>query len=224
MANNIMFLIRREFYALWSEKTMGVMFVALLVFTACFASLINFASLLFLLMTVYYYIQNVFSLDEKYRTELFFASLPVRRGEIVIARYGGVMVIAVVYFTLVYFVNACSMLGGKAEKIIPLGYCATALMILSVITSLTFPIYFKFGLARAKNVISFILGGTVMAGTMITMHMSEGPNGMLNVFSKALIFPSPQDFLHALFLIGIAILLLGVSILVSVALYSRRDL
>lgn len=224
MANNIMFLIRRDFCALWSEKTMGVMFVALLVFTACFASLINFASLLFLLMTAYTYIQNVFSLDEKYRTELFFASLPVRRVEIVIARYCGVLAIAVVYFALAYFVNACSILGGKAERVIPLGYCATVLMILSVITSLTFPFYFKFGFARAKNVISFILGGTVMAGTMITMHMSEGSNGMLNVFSKALTFPFPQDFLHALFLIGVAIFLLGVSIIVTVALYSRRDL
>ncbi len=232
MASNIVNLIWKDFYALWSEKMMGLTFIALLLISAFFASYLNFSSLVFVLITASSYILNMFSLEEKFRTERFFASLPVRRSDIVLARYGGVLAIAGAYFVMAYLANAVYIFAGKNEfadktdvRPIPLGYCATVLVILAIITSFTFPFYFKFGLAKAKTITTLLFSVFMgLTGVLMFMPPSGGPNRVMKAISAVLTSPFPHDLMHALLLICVAILLLGVSISAAVALYSRKDL
>lgn len=225
MANNIVSLIRKDFGALWSEKTTGRMFVALLAMSAIFASSRNFSSLLFVLLTASTYILNVFNLEEKFRTERFFASLPVRRREIVLARYGGVLAIAGAYFALAYLANAVAILAGKTgARPISLGYCASVLVILAVITSFTFPLYFRFGVAKAKTITTLALSVVMGLSTLILFVPNGGSNRVMKAISAVLSSPFPRDLPYALLMIGVAILLWGVSIPLAVTLYSRKDL
>ncbi len=226
MANNILNLIRKDFCALRSEKPMGPMFVILLVISGIFASYLSLASLVFVLLTASSYILNVFSLEEKFRTERFFASLPVRRRDIVFARYGEIFIIFGAYVIIAYPANAVSIAIGKIEtRIIPLGYCAAVLLILAFMTSFTFPIYFKLGLAKAKTVTNLILGlFMAVAFAMITMRWGEGSYRAPKSISAFMNSPFPHDLPFTLLLITIAILLWGISIPTAVALYSRKEL
>jgi hypothetical protein len=190
-------------------------------------------------MTASYYTVNVFSLDEKFRTERFFASLPVRRKDIVLARYAGVMAIAGAYFVVAYLVNAVSILlvplyggaqiylkvFGKTEvQTIPLGYCATVLVLVAIIPALTFPLYFKLGLAKAKTITTLLLAIFMALITLIILLPSGGSHRVMKVIPAVMTAPFPRDLLFILLLIAAAILLWGVSIPVAVALYSRKDL
>jgi len=225
MASNIVNLIRKDFCALWSEKTMGLTFVGLLVMCAIFASSLTFSSLMFVFLIASSYTLNVFSLEEKFRTERFFASLPVRRRDIVLARYGEIWAIAGAYFVVAYLANAVSILVGKTEvRPIPLGYCATVLVILAFTTSFTFPFYFKLGPAKAKAVTTPLLASVMaMAVAIMAMRPSGGSHQVMKAVSAVRNSPFPRDLPHTLLLMGAAILLWGVSIPVAVALYSRRD-
>jgi len=225
MANNVLNLIRKDFIALWSEKTTGFLFAALLAISALFASYLTFSSLVFLLLVASTHTLNVFNLDEKFRTERFFASLPVRRRDIVLARYGELLAIAGAYFVMAYLANTASILAGKTEAQIPLGYCASVLVVLAFMSSFTYPFFFKRGLSKAKSVTTILLAIFMApASTMIFMRPGDGSNQTAKAFLAAMNSPFPRDLLHTLLLIGIAILLWGVSIPVAVALYSRRDL
>ncbi len=226
MANNILSLILKDLCALWSERMMGLMFVCLLAIGAVFASYQDFPSLLFVFMTVSVYIMNVFSLEEKFRTERFMASLPVRRRDIVLARYGGILAIAAVYFVVAYLANVISILIGRpGVRLIPLGYCSTVILILGFTASFTFPFYFKFGMTKAKTVTNLLVTVLMALGVVVmTLRQGGGSNQARRTISAFLNSPFPRDLPHTLLLMCVAILLLGVSIPVAVALYSRKDL
>lgn len=219
-------LIRKDFRSLWSEKIAASLFVALLAMSAIMASSLSFSSLLLVFFTTSVYILNVFALEEKFRTERFFASLPVRRGDIVLARYGGVMAIAGAYFAVAYFANAVSILAGKPEaRPIPLGYCATVLAILAFFTSFTLPFYFRLGLARARTITTLlVVVPMTWGGLLIGLGSRRGSLSVMNTVSAVMNSPFPRDLPHSLLMMGAAIILWGVSIPVAVALYSRRDL
>lgn len=235
MWNNILNLIRKDFCSLWNEKLSACMFVAMLVISAVFASSPSFSSLVFVFFTASSYILNVFSLEEKFRTERFFASLPVRRRDIVLARYGGILAIAGAYFVVAYLANAVSifvgsewehkLLGKTVVRPIPLGYCTSVLVILALISSFTFPLYFKLGLAKAKTILSlFLMVFMALSGVLLISRPSGGSNRVMKAIAAVLNSPFPHDLPHALLVMGVAILLWGVSIPLAVALYSRKDL
>ena len=208
MANNIVNLIRKDFGAMWSERRMGLVFVVLLVMSAIWATYLNFASL-----------------EEKSRTERFFASLPVLRRDIVLARYGGVFIIAAIYFLMACLAGAVSNFAGKTDmQPITPGYCATVLVVLAFVTSLTFPFYFKYGLARAKAITTLLLGVFMALTIPIIANLGGGSSKVLNSFLTILHSPFPRDLFNTLLLIGIAIILWSVSIPVTVAVYSKKDL
>ena len=226
MANSIASLMRKDFCVLCSEKTTGLLFAALLALSAAFAYSLNFSSLVFVMFTASSYIMNIFGLEEKYRTETFFASLPVRRKDIVFARYGEVLAIAAAYFALAYLSNTISFYAGKtAVRLIPIGYCASVLLVLSFISSFTFPFYFKLGLAKAKIVTTLLFSGFMALFTAIMFaHPRESAARSAKIFSQLFNAPFPRDPLNVLLLLGCAILLWGASIPVAAAVYSRKNL
>jgi ABC-2 type transport system permease protein len=226
MGNNVLNLIWKDFRALWSEKMSAFMFVGLFAISAIFASSPSFSSLVFVFVTASTYILNVFALEEKFRTERFFASLPVRRRDIVLARYGGVMAIAAAYFAMAYLVNVAFILAGKpGARPIPLGYFATVFAILAFFTSFSLPFYFKLGVAKAKTVTTVLVIVPMTVGVLlIVLRPSGGSLPMMKAISAVMSAPFPPDLSRALLTIGAAILLLGVSIPVAAVLYSRRDL
>ena len=217
MSEKIINLIRRDFYALWIEKGVGVSVFMPLIFLSPAAPFWRFFSLIFLPIIIQLYSNNVFILEEKYRTGSYFASLPVRRRDIVLSRYFGVIVLVAFHLVLAYSSNLALMLAGKPKFQLLPGYFALALIFASLLTSFSFPFYFKYGATKVMNSLTIVVIG-VFYGFIFAVAKTPG----LAEKVRNLSFMGPLS--TSLLLTGIAILLFIVSIRISTAIYLKRDL
>jgi ABC-type transport system involved in multi-copper enzyme maturation permease subunit len=178
MRNPMANLIVKDFRAAWSEKTVAVTSIFLVVMSAlittspCVASSIASSFMLSMCML------NIFSIEEKYRTERFFASLAVRRRDIVFARYGNLAIIVAVYCVLAVVANHAEILAGNpAAHPVSLGYFALTVSLIAFYSAISFPFYFKLGVLKARAVtillmivpmtgIGFLMGLSYTAGFM----------------------------------------------------------
>ncbi len=217
MSDNIINLIRRDFYALWTEKGVGAVVFLSLIFMSPAAPVWKFITLIFLPIILQMYSSNTFILEEKYRTERFFASLPVRRRDIVLSRYYGVVVILAVHLILAYSGNLAFKFAGLIKFQIPPGYFALTLIVSSLPASITFPVYFKFGATKAMNGLTLGLMGVFYAVFFAVFKIP-------GLFEKIRKLSLADDFVTSLLLTGTAILVFVLSIKISTAIYSKRDL
>ncbi|NLD38082.1 MAG: ABC-2 transporter permease [Desulfatiglans sp.] len=220
MKGNIINLVRRDFDALKSDRIMSNLSTALFTLSVIFASLVNDISLLPLFLFIYNYIQNLFSLDEKHPTEKYFASLPVRRSEIVLSRYLGVVVITAIYLLIAYLVNRGFIffnfsLSVEARQPLPAGYIILVFLILAFLTSFTLPFYFRFGFSKSNGV-SVILWMVLGALTLASFFDSDRSSLTDFIFC--------QEITGSIILFGSAVLLLAISVPLTVALYNKKDL
>lgn len=215
MANNIINLIRQDHYAIWNGKTIGATIPVLIIIGGLLAPFSKIFGLAYVLMLVLFSTES-FVIEEKYRAEKYIASLPVRRRDIVLARHLELIVSVVLYLVLAYSCNLVLQLMGRTEFQILPGYYAVVLIFVSLL-SFIFPLYFKFGAINTRAVTTIMFLGGVF-GFMI----AAGKNpALIKKITNAMF---PEDFLTALFLIGIAILLFVISIKISTAIYSKKDL
>ncbi len=216
MAGNITNLIRKDFYALWTEKGIGVVIFIPLTAISPVAPAWTLFTLFYLLLLIHFYSSNIFILEEKYRTAGFFGSLPVRRKDIVLSRYFGIVVLMAVHLLLAYSSNLVFKLAGMLKLQLPPGYFALALLLISILASFSFPFYFKYGATKAT--IGLTLG---FAATFFIFFFAVSK--IPGLVEKIRNF-SFTDVLTSSLLSGIAILLFVVSIKISTQIYSKRDL
>jgi hypothetical protein len=227
MANKVLVLIGKDFRSLWSEKITGLSLLFLLAMSALSASSVTFSGLGIAFFTTSFYIMSVFSLEESFRTERFFASLPVRRRDMVLARYGGIIAITAAYFALAYAINAVFILAGMPKaRPIPIGYCATVLALVAFFSSFALPFYFKFGMAAKARIVTMflIILPMTVGGALIGQGNAGASLPVMKAFTELMANPFPRDPLVVLITFGAAFLLWGTSIPVAVLLYSKRDL
>jgi ABC-2 type transport system permease protein len=229
MTGNIINLVRRDFYVILSEKAIGFIFLFILIMSVVTVSRLNLWSMFFLFMLIFFYIQNVFLLEEKYRAEIFSASLPVRRSDLVMARYIGVAAIAGIYILVVYCANAL-MLYFKVSNIqpIPASYCVNILLTLVLTTSITYPFLFRFGFTKAQTTsrmlivaVAMVAGGALGARTGVILIKSKG-TGVVSALLSGDIYP--QSIITTMVLFGASVILMGVTIPVTLVFYNKKDL
>ncbi len=227
MANRIAALMGKDFRSLLNERMTAGMFLLLLVLSAFMAPSLSFTGLGLAFYAVSIFILFTFSLEEKFRTARFFASLPVRRRDVVAARYGSVIAMTLVFIALALIMDVILIAAGNPNaRPIPLGYCAMALALVSFFTSFSLPFYFKFGMAEKARIVTILI--IVIPVTLGGAAMGVGNAGVSAPFVKTVqeftANPYPRDIPASLILIGAAILLWVVSFPVSVRLYAGRDL
>lgn len=224
MIGNIINLVRRDLYILMSVKMTGFMVLFFLIMSVVTVSSLNPLSMLFLYLFILSFIVNVFQLEEIYRTEIFYASLPVRRSDIVVARYIGAALITGIYILVIYCTNALMLcLNIRDVQPIPASYCVNVLLILALTTSITYPLYFRFGFTRAKAALMMlIMAAGVALGIRAGALIKNKGTGVVEALLVGSIYP--QGIITTLILIGAAVILMGVTIPVTLALYSKKDL
>lgn len=216
MAGNIINLIRKDFYALWTEKGVGSTIYTLLVIGSICTPVMKLIYIIYLFFIINMYIYNTFMLDEKYRTGRFFASLPVRRVDIILSRYLGIVIIMLIHLALAYSSTLILKLSGIARHGILPGYYAVALTIASIIALTYFPFYFRYGI-KAMNIMSRLFMG-LFFGIMFALFKKE-------VFFKEIMdYSFTNVFTTSLLLTGAAVLLFVISIKISSVIYLKRDL
>lgn len=217
MAGNIINLIRKDFYALWTEKGVGAaVFLPIIIFSPT-APVWKSFSLIFLLIILHTFGMNAFMLEEKYITSRFFASLAVQRREIVLSRYFGIAVIIAVHLILAYSANFVFYFAGKLKYQLPPGYFALILLVASLLISISFPVYFRYGMTKSMNILAALFMGLFL-GIMLVSLKKQG------LFKEIIDFSFTNAFTTPLLLTGIAVLLFIISIRISSAIYLKRDL
>lgn len=176
------------------------------------------------IITNYLFISNAVTYDEKNKSEIVLNSLPLKRVDIVIAKYISIFVFIII--GIIY-----SILLGFIEKSIGLSIFYSSISLLDIVLVLTsacifgsifFPLYFKFGEAKMKiyNMIIFIL--FLFLPIYIANYATEYPKNILvQKFTFFLINTSSLIQNCLALIIGLIIFLF--SLMLSIHIYKNKE-
>ncbi|WP_127585380.1 ABC-2 transporter permease [Paenibacillus koleovorans] len=164
-------------------------------------------------------------MDERNNNGMLLASLPVRRRDLVTAKYMSLLLFTGLAFllTLGWRLVGGAVLAADELPSFQAGATLIALLALAVFYAVYFPLYFQFG-PRAAHVLDIIVMFTLAAGGLAAMRAMEwfGSSGAVEKFRSW--WNSAGDGSLALWCAVLIVGLLTASWLVSVLLYERRDL
>ncbi len=170
--------------------------------------------------------------EDRYRTEIFFCSLPLKRSTIVRSRYllSGLLVLFGGLLIFGYRHFLCSLIKVKTLSPNPFPHSTledpAGFITLAVsLVCLFYPLYFRFGLGKGAFLLTVILLGLLITAIGITALLSSWIHmgGLLTFRSLAQV----KDFLGPpLFLLGTIALNLAIvffSMRLSIRFYDQRD-
>lgn len=165
---------------------------------------------------------GAFAIDEKYGSEKVMASLPIKRNEIVRSRYLSVFIYAAASTLIMALIGAAaSFLNIQFIKLnyITLLDIKKILTSCVLVTSISYPIYFKFGYTKARIASFIIFFAFFTSAVTIAENVNDGEVSSFTSFISSLSSGNLQ-------LVGGLILLLifVVSYFISINCYENKEL
>lgn len=157
-----------------------------------------------------------FAFDEISNSEFIIQSLPVTQKEIVFAKYIGVIInslISIIYTTFIFFL--LDIFGLLEMNFLNIYLIFMIPLILLLMTSINFPIYFKIGYKKAKIFNIVILVPFFILMNAFASNLEKNKSLLLNLIKLP-----DLDFLIPIVIIAIALL----SMAISLRLYTAKDL
>ena len=215
--------MHRDFLAFWNYKMFRVSIYGMLIYslTGPLFNGINFTVLWMAvqaLIIVRLTVITVFRLEIRNGTEKFFASLPVWRRDLVLARYFEVTAVAVFFMAIGYLSNSIIRLFGRPDLTVPFGCYATVSIIVILIASFSLPFFFTMGSMKVHFMSYLAVVAVLYLGVL---HDLLGYRGNLDIFFNYL---TTTDLLRTTVIVGITVFILAVSTVVSISWYSKKDL
>lgn len=176
------------------------------------------------MVITYMLITMAVNYDDKNKSEIVLNSLPLKRDDIVIAKY-----ISIFAFGTVGII--CSMLIGfigKSASLPMFTRSISLLDIVSVITSICilgsifFPVYFKFGVAKMKIFTFLIFMLFFFVPTTVIDYAFKNPNNILVQKFNYFINNTSSLTQNSLILI-IALIIFLTSLMVSIRIYNNKE-
>lgn len=171
-----------------------------------------------------------FKVDEMNDIEPMAASLPVKRGEIVKARYlaSALVILVAIMVHLLAILPAALLRGGLDHPGLGLVYhpalWTIALIILLLSNSFSFPLYFRFGLTRGMAVLAVVQVLLVALAITLAINFVD-QDSFFQRFEELVKWISAQNALVLITaVIAGASLVMTASAMLSVKLYNTRDL
>ncbi|MDP4161217.1 MAG: ABC-2 transporter permease [Bacillota bacterium] len=172
--------------------------------------------------------------DDKNKSEIMLNSLPLRRRDIVAAKYLSVFLYAIPAILSFFFAQLVVSVTGIPITIyqISLEGIAGALVAMAVLMSIYFPIYFKFGYLRSRMVGMFLFFACFFFVPMAVALTVHGLEGMGNptlrniavVVQRVLGWLLTQaDWQIACYLLALSLVLMIASACLSLRFYSKRE-
>ncbi|QRN86217.1 ABC-2 transporter permease [Clostridia bacterium] len=206
------------------KKSFLIVLGYILFFVAIFQSQPNMMYSATVVATTYILAMGGFALDDQAEADTFLNSLPVTRANLVGAKYVSLMLFFLfgtvcygVLYQLLYLLGLPIQMGSiTIENLIG------AVVAVSLINSIYFPILFKIGYHRAK-IFNFILFFGVFSGfSLLSLKMQKSTS--VGTLSKLEQFINQKpDILLAGILLAMAAILLLISFGFSLYFYKRRD-
>jgi ABC-type transport system involved in multi-copper enzyme maturation permease subunit len=228
MRSAVAALVRKDLREIAAEPAAAFSVGLGLVFFPLMASSLTVAGLVFTAFLAFSYGINLFSLEEKYRTERFFAALPVRRRDIVLSRYAGMVLVMMAWLVLALVYNAAltlvAQLIGRPSRPLSWGYCALAMAGVLLYPSIAFPFYFRMGALKARMLSILFLLVPMVPGFVLGLSQVVSLPGTLVTASAKWNWLVTVGGLPAALVLAATLALFGVSALVSARMYEARDL
>ncbi|MDR3585119.1 MAG: ABC-2 transporter permease [Desulfosporosinus sp.] len=174
--------------------------------------------------------------DDKNNSEIMLNSLPLRRKDIVLAKYLSVFLYAalvILFFLLARGVVTVIGIGMIPILISPISLeeIASALVAMVILISIYLPIYFKFGYLRSRMVGSILFIASIFLLPMVSiMHVYD--RGTRNSILRNIIallgrlgnwLQTQADWQIASYMLALALTLTTASVFLSLRFYARRE-
>lgn len=221
--NKILPFIRLDLYTLKPYRKSLLLIIAIaVVMTIVLKSLTLFC--LYLMMFLILMMIYPFSIGETNRLDTLYATLSLRRRNIVVGRYvfALCMEIVVALVTLIFTLILSAVTGIEFIASDIFLYFCLASFAFSFIVSFQFPIYFKFGYNKAKFIALIPLYLVVFLVTILPNLIKDSSIGF-SFDSFILLFASHTIPAYGLTIIA-GLLLLAASCGLSCRIYEKRDI
>ena len=172
----------------------------------------------------YILVMGAFALDDKNKADIMLNSLPVRRSMVVTSKYLSVYLFALIGIVAYMILHYIARLAKVSLDIYPVdlsGILSTFVSI-SIMNAIFFPLLFKLGYTKAKVInlflfFVFFFGVPELINTAVSGMEGEWQGGLVTFLKTT------PDYMITLLLIIGTLLILSVSWLLSMKLYSKRD-
>lgn len=224
MPSRILNLMMKDFLVLRHQRVAVASICILDLFAALVSSSNVATSTLVGLMALLSYSTFSFSLDLKYEADRFFASLAVKRRDMVLARYGNIAFLTIFFLAFAYLLNALlTMLHLSTVQPLPVGFAAFYLVIVVAVFALYLPLYFKFGFLNSRYLVFliYLLPGVVV---MVLIGLKGGLRPEYFAITDVWSLLVSLSTVASLFIIIAAVAVFGVSSLLAVRFFERKDL
>lgn len=190
------------------------------------------------ILVTYMLIDRACDLDARNNTEIIMNSLPVRRRDIVLAKYLSVFpYAAIAILSFVFAHGVVSFLGipvwgGTPANKITSETFAAALVAMVAFISFYFPIYFKLGYARTKWAGMTLFFIVMIFIPVVISIIAGGVGGVSNPIMRNIIvlmgrlsnwLQTQADWQLGSYTLVLALILLSASIRLSLRFYTRRE-
>jgi len=184
----------------------------------------NFAAVVIMVGMAYMGLIVTSSADETNKADILLNSLPLRRHEIVLAKYLSIFVYSAIGIAIYLLVAAATKVLGFPIYVYPINFKAVIYGILAVsfLNGIYLPLMFKFGHSYSGIVYIILVFGFSYSISYIIKLFKKLVN--YDWFQNIVSFIMNQsDTVKMLFIIALALIVLTVSCLLSVKFYENRE-
>ena len=214
-----------EIRILYSEK---LLFASSLVILIVGILLSTTGSLVALTLSVYgigSISMNIFAIIEKYNSERYITSFPIKRGEIVIAKYINVLLFSLVYFILAYVIGILrSIIIDQQQDYIPSSFFVIFFFCILIYVAISFPFCLRFGFGKARFLMMIVLVAPLFLQGVIIGLSSNLDSSANSAMIGNLLNTGSISLLTVVILITSGMIIFITSIPLSIFFYKSRDL
>jgi len=176
------------------------------------------------MVITYLFISLAVQYDDKNKSEIILNSLPVKKSDIVIAKYVSTFVFGIVGIISSIIVG---FIGNTTGLLIFIGSISTldivlVVMSICIFSSIFYPVYFKFGVSRMKIFTVLIFMVLFFVPTSAIDYINQNTNNSLVQKYISFINATSGVTLNSLVLI-IALILFLISLMVSIRIYNNKE-
>lgn len=161
------------------------------------------------------------NIDEKYNSNYFLTSFPLKRSEIVVSKYISLLLITAILFSTLFLSNLIvTFIFGTSGNIISI-YIFLGILILNMfIFSIYYPISYKYSYQQANMVRVFLMLSIMFLPSLISRFITVNESKIDNI----IFFIKNNLQLSLLVILIFSFFLFIISMMVSIAIYEKKDI
>lgn len=214
-------LIKKEFIV--QKRNLIVAFLYSIFAIFVFQSFEGGAFIVSGVAVTYLLFMNVSFLEEKNKTDIIINSLPIKRKDVVLAKYLAVIVFTI-YAIIAYWIDSFILklfpLPLKIQSVSLTGIISIIFLV-GLMTSLYIPLNYKFGYSKLKIIATFLFLAMFFVPNLLILYVQENPDTeIVKLFSNLL----SSDWIISIFLLSVTLVLSMISYFISLRIYRNKDL